>query len=150
MSEAKKTSQVKFNKFNVYVVVGGVMGSPGLPAALGPKGIQLKMFVEEFNKMAKSLGLKSGLTVSANVAYQKGGKFYIVKIKLPSVSQMIKEKAAIKTASQKPGISIIGELSTYDAKEIANQKMIDMNAFSIENALQTVIGTAKSMGVNII
>jgi large subunit ribosomal protein L11 len=150
MSEEKKVPQVKFNKFNVYVVVGGVMGSPGLPAALGPKGIQLKAFVDEFNKTAKTLGLKQGSKVSANVAYQKGGRFQIIKVKSSSVSQIIKEKADLKTASQKPGINIVGSLSMKDAMEIANQKMADMNAASVESALKTVIGTAKSMGINII
>jgi large subunit ribosomal protein L11 len=148
MSEAKKNPQPTLNKFNVYVVVGAAMGASNLPPVLGPKGINLKLFVDEFNKVSK--GLKSGIKVSANVAYQKGGKFSILKLKSISVPLMIKDKISLKAGSQKPGINIVAEMSMKDAEEIAAEKMVDMNAFSKESALKTVIGTARSMGVKIV
>ena len=147
MSEEKKTS-VNFNRFNIYVIVGSVMGSPNFSQSLGPKGIPQKLFSDECNKILKTY--KPGMKVSLNVAYQKGGKFQILKIKSLSVPLLIKEKINLKTGSAKPGINILAEMSMKQAREIAEQKMNETTAFTLEGALKTVIGTARSMGVKVI
>ena len=119
--------------------------TPGPPvgSSLGPHGINIPAFTKEFNeKTAKNAGLIIPVVITI---YQDRSFTFIMKT--PPAPVLIKKACGIETASGVPNKNKVATLTKAQCKEIAELKMVDLNAASIEAAMSMIAGTARSMGV---
>ena len=119
--------------------------TPGPPvgSSLGPHGINIPGFTKEFNeKTAKQAGLIIPVVITI---YQDRSFTFILKT--PPAPVLIKKACGIDTASAAPNKTKVATLSKEKCKEIAEMKMPDLNAASVEAAMSMIAGTARSMGI---
>ena len=131
----------------VKLQIKGGQANPAPPVgpALGQRGINIMEFCKAFNEKTKSF---MGKPVPVVITVYKDKKFDFV-IKSPPASHFIKEAAKLKGGSKEPGRVIVGSITKKQAEKIAQEKMKDLNAFTIESAMKMVAGTARSMGITI-
>jgi len=125
------------------IPAGKATPAPPVGPALGPHGINIMAFVKEFNeKTAKDTGLiiPVVLTVYAD-------KSFTFITKTPPVAVLLKKAAKIESGSAKPHKEKVAKVSKEIVRQIAEQKMVDLNANTIEAAMSMVAGTARSMGI---
>ncbi len=140
MAKGKKVT--KYVK--VQIEAGKATAAPPLGPALGQAGIQIGDFVNKFN--AETKDLKGILPVKIYV-YEDRSYDYVIKT--PTASYLLKEAAGITKGSIKPKLSKAGQISKDKIREIAEMKMKDLTANSIEEAMKIIEGSAKSMGLEI-
>lgn len=122
---------------------GKATAAPPVGSRLGPFGINLGIFVKEFNeKTAKEAGLIIPVVITI---YQD--RSFTFELKTPPVAVLIKKALGLEAASAKPNKDKVGTLTKAQVEEIAKTKMPDLNAASLESAISMVKGTARSMGV---
>ena len=138
MAEKKITKNIK-----VKIEAGKATPAPPLGPALGQAGIAIGDFVNKFNSDTKD---KKGLLGVKIRVFED--RTYEYDIKTPITTTLIKEKAGITKRNSKSGNA--GKLTKAQLKEIAEVKMEDLNAHSVEQAMQVIAGSARSMGVKII
>lgn len=124
---------------------GSATPAPPVGPILGQAGINMMAFLKEYNDKTKD---QRGQIIPAEITVFQDGSFKFV-LKLPPVSDMIKQALKLKMGSKTPGKEVVGTLSMAQAREIAEKKVPDLNTDSVESALQSVIGTARSMGVTV-
>ena len=131
----------------VKLQIKGGQANPAPPVgpALGQRGINIMEFCKAFNEKTKSY---MGKPVPVVITVYKDKKFDFV-IKSPPASHFIKEAAKLKGGSQEPGRIIVGSITKKQAEEIAQEKMKDLNAHSIEEAVKIISGSARSMGIEV-
>lgn len=130
----------------VQVRGGQANPAPPLGPALGQAGVDIQGFCTKFNDQTKAKLM--GKLVPVQITVYDDRSFTFV-VKQPAVSTMIKEEAKIESGSGEPNKKKVGKLSKAQVRKIAEAKMPDLNATSIEAAENTVMGTARSMGVTI-
>jgi len=124
---------------------GAANPSPPVGPALGAKGVNIMEFCKQFNaRTQKSAG--KVLPVIITVYSDKSFEFIIKK---PPVAVQILESAKLKSGSAEPNRVKVASLSWDQVKEIAEEKMPDLNAFKLESAMKMVAGTARSMGITV-
>ena len=129
------------------VPAGQASPSPPIGPALGQAGLNIMDFCKDFN--SKTEGLDKGMPCPVVITVFQDKSFEFV-IKKPPASFYIKKEANIKKGSGTTGISeAVGKLSREQLNKIAKEKMVDLNANSIEAAANIIAGTAKSMGIEI-
>lgn len=121
--------------------------TPGPPvgSSLGPHGINIAAFTKEFNDKTAD---KVGLIIPVVITIYQDRSFSFI-LKTPPVPVLIKKALGIESGSGKPNKTKVGKLTKAQVKEIAELKMPDLNAGSIESAMSMVAGTARSMGVTV-
>ncbi len=119
--------------------------SPPIGPALGAKGVNIMDFCKQFNARTQDSPGKV-LPVVITVFTDKSFEFVIKK---PPVAVSIKEAIKLKSGSAEPNRNKVGVLTVEQVKAIAEDKMPDMNCFTIESAMRMVAGTARSMGVTV-
>ncbi|MCA9370815.1 MAG: 50S ribosomal protein L11 [Candidatus Peregrinibacteria bacterium] len=119
--------------------------APPLGPVLGQAGIDINAFCTQFNEQTKD---KQGQVIPVVIKVYDDRSFTF-EMKQPPAAQMIIEKAKIKKGSGEPNKNKVGTLTKAQVKEIAEAKMPDLNANSIEMAMNIIEGTARSMGVTI-
>ena len=124
---------------------GAANPSPPIGPALGAKGVNIMEFCKQFNARTQENAGKI-LPVLINVYTDKSFDFVI---KRPPVAVQILEMAKIKAGSPTSNRKKVGSLSWDQVKTIAEDKIVDMNCFTIESAMNMVVGTARSMGVTV-
>ena len=131
----------------VKLQIKGGQANPAPPVgpALGQRGINIMEFCKAFNEKTKSF---MGKPVPVVITVYKDKKFDFV-IKSPPASHFIKEAAKLKGGSQEPGRVIVGSITKKQAEKIAQEKMKDLNAHSIEEAVKLISGSARSMGIEV-
>jgi large subunit ribosomal protein L11 len=131
----------------VKLQIKGGQANPAPPVgpALGQRGINIMEFCKAFNERTKSF---MGKPVPVVITVYKDKKFDFV-IKSPPASHFIKEAAKLKGGSQEPGRVIVGSITKKQAEKIAQEKMKDLNAHSIEEAVKIISGSARSMGIEV-
>ncbi len=129
----------------VFPIGGAATPAPPIGPALGQHGVNIMEFVTQYNKATQD---KKGQKTPAEITIYEDRSFTFV-IKLPPVSEMIKTELKLKSGSGVPNKTKVGKLSQAQLKKIATEKLPDMNTTSIESAMKSVAGTAKSMGVEI-
>jgi large subunit ribosomal protein L11 len=124
---------------------GAANPSPPIGPALGAKGVNIMEFCKQFNARTQENAGKI-LPVIINVYTDKSFDFVI---KRPPVAVQILEVAKIKAGSPTSNRKKVGSLSWDQVRKIAEDKIVDMNCFTIESAMNMVVGTARSMGVTV-
>jgi large subunit ribosomal protein L11 len=125
---------------------GKATPAPPVGTALGPHGINLGAFVKEFND--KTAGL--GDTVIPIVMTIYEDRSYAFVLKTPPASNLIMKAIGLAKGSANPLTTKVGKITAKQIREIAEKKMVDLNANDIEAADKIIRGTARSMGVEVI
>ncbi|WP_341368320.1 50S ribosomal protein L11 [Yoonia sp. BS5-3] len=128
------------------VPAGQANPSPPVGPALGQRGINIMEFCKAFN--AKSGEMEPGAPCPTIITYYQD-KSFSMEIKTPPASYYIKKAAKLKSGSQTPGKAVAGSITAKQVREIAEAKMKDLNANDIDNAMQIIMGSARSMGVEV-
>lgn len=124
---------------------GEATPAPPVGPALGQHGVPIMEFVKQYNDKTKD---QKGNIIPAVITVYDDRSFTFV-MKLPPVSAMIKKVLGLKEASKKPGSEVAGTLTLAQVKEIAQAKMKDMQDNTLEAAMNSVAGTARSMGIKV-
>jgi len=140
---AKKKTPSKVVKLQIEA--GKATPAPPLGPALGQAGVNIGTFTQEFNE--KTREMKGKLPVVLNVYDDRSYDFTVGK---PIMSWLIKEKLGLKSGSGKNLTKKVGKITQAQIKEIAEEKMSDLNAASIETAMKIVAGQCYSMGVEVV
>lgn len=127
------------------IKAGAANPSPPVGPALGSKGVNIMDFCKKFNAATQDKGGKI-LPVIITVYADKSFDFIV---KTPPVALQLLEYAKIKKGSGQPNRNKVAEISWDQVKQIAQEKMPDLNCFSIEAAMKMVAGTARSMGITV-
>ena len=122
-------------------IKGGVANpSPPVGPALGSKGINIMEFCKQFNARTQD---KGGKILPVVITYYTDKSFEFV-VKTPPVAIQLKEMAKLKGGSAEPNRKKVAEISWDQVKQIAEDKMVDLNCFNLEAAMKMVAGTARS------
>ena len=124
---------------------GAANPAPPVGPALGSKGLNIMEFCKAFNAATQAQAGK----ILPVVITVYNDKTYSFEVKQPPVAVSIKEAAKIQTASGEPNRKKVASITWDQVKEIAEQKMPDLNCFTIKSAMKIVAGTARSMGVTV-
>jgi large subunit ribosomal protein L11 len=128
------------------VPAGGATMAPPVGPALGQRGLNGQEFVKAFN--AQSQQMEKGAPIPVVITIY-GDRSFSFEMKTPPVSHFLKKAANLASASKAPGRDKAGKVSKAQVKEIAEQKMKDLNCDTIEAAMRMVEGSARSMGIEV-
>ena len=122
--------------------------TPGPPvgSSLGPHGINIAGFTKEFNEKTAS---QAGYIIPVVITIYEDRSFTFV-LKTPPAAVLIKKAIAVESGSGKPNKQKVGKITKEQIRKIAETKMPDLNAGSIESAMSMIAGTARSMGVEVV
>ena len=138
MAEKEVVKQIKLQ-----IEAGKATPAPPVGPALGSSGVNIMQFVKEFNDRTAS---QAGFIIPVVITVCKDKSFDFIT-KVPPVAVLIKKAANIQKGSGKPNKDKVAKITKEQVKAIAEQKMPDLNAASLEAAMSMVAGTARSMGV---
>lgn len=124
---------------------GAANPSPPVGPALGAKGINIMEFCKQFNARTQD---KAGKVLPVIITYYSDKSFDFI-VKTPPVAVQLLEKAKKKSGSAEPNRKKVATLTWDDVKSIAEDKMVDLNCFTLAAAMRLVAGTARSMGISI-
>ena len=128
------------------VPAGAANPSPPIGPALGQRGLNIMQFCKDFNAQTQKLEEGSPIPVVITIYQDKSFTF---EMKTPPMSYFLKKAAKLESGSKTPGRDKVGKVSKAQVKEIAQQKMKDLNCDSIESAMKMVEGSARSMGIEV-
>ena len=114
--------------------------------ALGSKGVNIMDFCKQFNARTQD---KAGKVLPVIITVYSDKSFDFI-VKQPPVAIQLKEAAKAKSGSAQPNRDKVGQVTWDQVREIAQDKMSDMNCFTIEAAMRMIAGTARSMGINVV
>ena len=141
MAKKEVTAQVKLQ-----IVAGKATPAPPVGPALGPHGINIMEFCKAFNAQTAPMG---DTIIPVVLTIYKDRTFTFIT-KTPPASELIKKAAGVVKGSSTPNKDKVGKLTTAQLKEIAQTKLPDLNAYSLDAAMRIIAGTAKSMGVEVV
>ncbi len=133
-------------QIKLYVPAGQANPAPPVGPALGQHGVNIMMFCKQFNERTKG---REGLTLPAIITVYKDKSFDFIVKSAPS-SVLIKKAANLAKASGQAGKEKIATITRKQLEDIAKQKVEDLNTNNMEQALKTLRGTARSMGIEVI
>ena len=125
---------------------GAANPSPPVGPALGSKGVNIMDFCKQFNARTQD---KAGKVLPVIITVYSDKSFDFL-VKQPPVAIQLKEAAKAKSGSAQPNRDTVGQVTWDQVREIAQDKMSDMNCFTIEAAMRMIAGTARSMGINVV
>ena len=128
------------------LAAGKATPAPPVGPALGGSGVNIMQFVKEFNDRTAK---QAGLIIPVVITVYKDKSFDFIT-KVPPVAVLIRKAIKIEKGSGKPNKDKVGKITKAQVKEIAEQKMPDLNAATIESAMSMIEGTARSMGVVVV
>ena len=128
------------------IPAGQANPSPPVGPALGQQGVNIMEFCKAFN--AETQGQEQGMPIPVVITVY-GDKSFSFITKTPPASYFIKKAARLPKASSEPGREIVGSVNMQQVREIAEQKMVDLNAYDIDQAAKMIAGTARSMGIEV-
>ena len=124
---------------------GAANPSPPVGPALGAKGVNIMEFCKQFNARTQD---KTGKIIPVIITVYKDKSFVFI-VKSPPVAIQLRDAAKIKSGSAEPNRIKVATISWDQVRNIAEDKMADLNCFTIESAMLMVAGTARSMGIKI-
>lgn len=122
---------------------GAANPSPPVGPALGSKGINIMEFCKQFNARTQE---KAGKILPVVITYYSDKSFDFI-VKTPPVAVQLIEAAKVKGGSAEPNRKKVAEITWEQVKQIASDKMVDLNCFELDSAMRMVAGTARSMGI---
>ena len=125
---------------------GAANPSPPVGPALGSKGANIMDFCKQFNARTQD---KAGKVLPVIITVYSDKSFDFV-VKQPPVAIQLKEAAKVQKGSAQPNRDKVGQVTWDQIREIAQDKMPDMNCFTLESAMRMVAGTARSMGISVV
>jgi large subunit ribosomal protein L11 len=128
------------------VPAGKANPSPPIGPALGQRGLNIMQFVKEFN--AATQGMEPGMPVPVVITAFADRTFSFVT-KTPPVSYFLKKAAGVAKGSSTTGRGFAGKVTLAQCREIAEAKMKDLNANDVDGAVQMIVGSARSMGLEV-
>ncbi|MDR1719163.1 MAG: 50S ribosomal protein L11 [Dysgonamonadaceae bacterium] len=132
-------------KLKLQIKGGAANPSPPVGPALGSKGINIMEFCKQFNARTQDM---AGKVLPVVITYYADKSFDFV-VKTPPVAIQLLEASKQKSGSAEPNRKKIAEITWDQVKVIAEDKMVDLNCFTLESAMKIVAGTARSMGITI-
>jgi large subunit ribosomal protein L11 len=133
-------------QLKLQVKAGQANPSPPVGPALGQRGINIMEFCKAFN--ARTQDMEPGAPCPTVISYYQD-KSFTMEIKTPPASYFLKKAAKLKSGSNTPGRATAGSVTVAQVKEIAEAKMKDLNANDVEAAMQIILGSARSMGIEV-
>ncbi|QEE34515.1 50S ribosomal protein L11 [Octadecabacter sp. SW4] len=133
-------------KMKLQVKAGQANPSPPVGPALGQRGINIMEFCKAFN--AKTADMEPGAPCPTVITYYQD-KSFAMEIKTPPASYYLLKAANLKSGAKLPAKETVGSVTTKQLREIAEAKMKDLNANSIEAAMLIIAGSARSMGIEV-
>ncbi len=133
-------------QIKVQIPGGQATPAPPVGTALGPHGVNIGQFVQQFNERTREL---NGTVVPALITIYNDRSFEFV-IKSPPASVLLKQAAKIAKGSGNPKAEKVGTVTRAHLLEIAKTKFEDMNAPNVEHAARVIAGTARSMGIEVV
>ena len=124
---------------------GAANPSPPVGPALGAKGINIMEFCKQFNARTQD---QAGKVLPVVITYYADKSFDCI-VKTPPVAVQLKEVAKLKSGSAQPNRNKVAELTWDQVRAIAQDKIVDLNCFTVEAAMKIVAGTARSMGITV-
>ena len=124
---------------------GAANPAPPVGPALGSKGLNIMEFCKQFNARTQE---KAGKVLPVVITVYVDKSFDFI-VKTPPVAIQLMEAAKVKSGSDQPNRSKVASITEEQAMQIAQDKMVDLNCFTVESALKMVKGTARSMGITI-
>ena len=124
---------------------GAANPSPPVGPALGAKGINIMEFCKQFNARTQD---QAGKILPVVITYYADKSFDFI-VKTPPVAVQLKEVAKLKSGSAQPNRNKVAELTWEQVRAIAQDKIVDLNCFTVEAAMMIVAGTARSMGITV-
>ncbi|MCH8052664.1 MAG: 50S ribosomal protein L11 [Planctomycetes bacterium] len=124
---------------------GQATPAPPIGPALGQHGVNIGQFVQQFNSQTANL---NGMTVPVVITVYTD-KSFTFEVKSPPAAVLLKEKAQIAKGSGVPNKEKVGTVTVADCREIAERKIADLNAHSLDQAAKIIMGTARSMGIDV-
>lgn len=138
---AKKVTAV----VKLQIPAGKATPAPPVGPALGQHGVNIMAFTKEYNERTKD---QVGLIIPVEISVYEDRSFTFIT-KTPPASVLLKKALGLETASGEPNKKKVGKISRAKVREIAQLKMPDLNAASVEAAMSMVEGTARSMGIEV-
>ena len=128
------------------VPAGAANPSPPIGPALGQRGLNIMEFCKAFNAQTQKIEKNTPIPVIITTYQDRSFTF---EMKTPPVSYFLKKAAKLDSGSKTPGREIVGEVTKKQLREIAEQKMKDLNCDTIEAAMKMIEGSARSMGISV-
>ncbi len=129
------------------VPAGAANPSPPIGPALGQRGLNIMEFCKAFN--AETQNLEKGMPIPVVITAYADRSFSFVT-KTPPASYFLKKAAGLDKGSQTPGKGTVGKVTVAQLREIAETKMVDLNAHTIDSAVEMMRGSARSMGLQVV
>ncbi len=136
----------RIGSLKLQVPAGKANPSPPVGPALGQRGINIMEFCKAFN--ARTQEMEPGAPCPTVITYYQD-KSFTMEIKTPPASYFLKKAAKVKSGSKTPSRSTIGTVTVAQVREIAEAKMKDLNSTDVEGAMQIILGSARSMGIEV-
>ncbi|MFV0358376.1 50S ribosomal protein L11 [Tropicimonas sp.] len=128
------------------VPAGKANPSPPVGPALGQRGINIMEFCKAFN--ARTQDMEPGAPCPTVISYYQD-KSFTMDIKTPPASYFLKKAAKKKSGASNPGKQTVGTVTAAQVREIAEAKMKDLNANDVDGAMKIILGSARSMGIEV-
>jgi large subunit ribosomal protein L11 len=141
MAKKQVVGQVKLQ-----IVAGKATPAPPVGPALGPHGVNIMEFCKAFNAQTQALGD----TIIPIVMTIYADRSFTFITKTPPASELVKKAAGVIKGSSVPNKDKVGKITTAQVREIAQTKLPDLNAYSVDAAMKIIAGTAKSMGIDVV
>jgi len=132
---------------NLQVPAGSATPSPPIGPALGQRGVNIMEFCKAFN--AATQELEKGMPIPVKITVF-GDKSFTFITKTPPASYLLKKAAGLKSGSKEPGKVGAGTVTQSQVREIAEAKMVNLNANDIDQAMKIIAGTARSIGLEVV
>jgi large subunit ribosomal protein L11 len=129
------------------VPAGQANPSPPIGPALGQRGLNIMEFCKQFN--AQTQKLEPGMPIPVTITAYADRTFTFI-MRTPPASYFLKKAAKLESGSKTPGRDIAGKVTKAQIREIAEKKMVDLNANDIDAAMKMIAGSARSMGLEVV
>jgi large subunit ribosomal protein L11 len=133
-------------QLKLQVKAGQANPSPPVGPALGQRGINIMQFCKDFN--ARTADSEPGAPTPVIITYYQD-KSFTMEIKTPPASHFLKKAAKLSSGAKTPGRATAGSVTIKQVREIAEAKMRDLNTKDVEAAMQIILGSARSMGIEV-
>ena len=127
------------------IQAGKATPAPPVGTALGPHGLNIMEFCRSYNERTAA---QAGMVIPAEITVYEDRSFTFVT-KTPPAYDLLKKAAGVEKGSPRPNREKVGRVTAGQVREIAELKLVDLNAFDVAQAMRTIEGTARSMGLTV-